>query len=44
MLFRFQVDYIFSLSIYKMSKWDQTFRMVIDCESKYEGLIWRGDF
>ena len=39
-----QVDYIFSLSIYKISKFDSNFRMVIDCESKYEGLIWRGDF
>ena len=39
-----QVDYIFSLSVYKVSKFDANFRMVIDCESKLDGLLWRGDF
>ena len=39
-----QVDYIFSLSVYKVSKFDSSYRMVIDCESKLEGLLWRGDF
>ena len=27
-----------------MSSFDPHCRMIIDCESKYEGVIWRGDY
>ncbi len=40
----FQVDYIISLSVFKLSSFDSQFNLVIDVESKMQGLIWRGDF
>ena len=27
-----------------MSTFDPYYRMILDCESKLEGLIWRGDY
>ena len=27
-----------------MGSFDPYFRMILDCESKFEGLIWRGDY
>ena len=33
-----------SLSVFKMGSFDAQYRMIIDVESKMQGLIWRGDF
>ena len=40
----FQIDYIISLSVFKLSSFDSQSNLVIDVESKMQGLIWRGDF
>ena len=33
-----------SLSVFKVSSFDPQSRMIIDVESKMQGLIWRGDY
>ena len=39
-----QVDYLISVSAYKVSTFDSNFRVVIDVEDKWAGNIWRGDY
>ena len=43
-LFYVQVDYLISISAYKVSTFSDDFRMVLDVEEKWTGNIWRGDF
>ena len=42
--FSVQVDYLISVSAYKVSTFDSNFRVVIDVEDKWAGNIWRGDY
>ena len=39
-----QVDYLVSISAYKVSTFDNNYRVVLDVEDKWSGNIWRGDF
>ena len=38
------VNYIFSLSAFRLSTFDPTMKLIIDCESTETGHTWRGDF
>ena len=41
----FQVEYIFELNTVVVSQFDPlSNRLVVDCEDKYSGDLWRGDF
>ena len=39
-----QIDYIVSVSVYRVSSFDPECRIIIDVESKLQGLIWRGEY
>ena len=38
------VNYIFSVSAFRLSTFDPTMKLIIDCESTETGHTWRGDF
>ena len=44
MLAFLQIEYIVSVSVYKLSAFDPESNLVIDVESKLQGLIWRGEY
>jgi hypothetical protein len=39
-----KVEYLISVSSYKVSTFDSEMRLLIDVEDKWGGNIWRGDF
>jgi hypothetical protein len=37
-------EYIFSVVVIKLGTFDASYRLVVDCEDKWTGEIWRGEF
>ena len=41
---RLKIDYIVSVAVYRVSSFDPECRIIIDVESKLQGVIWRGEY